>query len=56
MHRVVLEPHSDDAFLSLHNTIRNWLKIGDSVTIITVLSGTRKRADDAAKYANAVGA
>ena len=56
MHRVALEPHADDAYLSLHNTMKNWLKNGDQVTIVTVYSGTRKRAIDAQNYASSIGA
>ena len=56
MHKVVLEPHADDSFLSLHNTMKNWTKNGDHVTIVTVYSGTRKRAIDAQNYAASIGA
>jgi LmbE family N-acetylglucosaminyl deacetylase len=52
----VIEPHADDAFLSLHAHIEEWVKKGFEVTIITVYARTRKRADDAAAYARAVGA
>ena len=56
MHRVTIETHADDAYLSLHNTMKNWLKNGDQVTIVTVYSGTRKRAIDAQNYASSIGA
>lgn len=50
----VVEPHADDAFLSLGGHIERWAKMGDEVVIVTVFSGTRKRAKDAAAYADAV--
>lgn len=56
MNIVVVEPHSDDAFLSLGAHIERWVKRGDAVNILTVCSGTRKRAEDAQAYAKAVGA
>lgn len=52
----IIEPHADDAFLSLGTHIEWWIKKGVEVTIWTVYSGTRKRADDARAYADAVGA
>jgi hypothetical protein len=53
-HHVVIEPHADDAFLSLGGHIKNWVKAGEEVTIVTVYSGTRKRAADAEAYARSV--
>ena len=53
---VVVESHADDAFLSLGAHIEEWVKRGERVQIITVYSGTRKRARDAKSYADAVGA
>lgn len=53
---LVVEPHADDAFLSVGQHIEEWVKAGVAVTILTVFSGTRKRAEDAQKYAQAVGA
>jgi hypothetical protein len=53
---IVIEAHSDDAFLSLGGHIENWVKAGEPVLIVTVYSGTRKRAADAKAYADAVGA
>lgn len=53
---IVIEPHADDAFLSLGGHIENWQKEGEDVTIVTVFSGTRKRGRDAEAYASAVGA
>lgn len=53
---VVIEPHGDDAFLSLHQHMVNWVKEGKRVIIVTVLSGTRKRARDSLAYAESIGA
>jgi hypothetical protein len=55
-HYLVVEPHADDAFLSLGGHIERWIKSGVQVTIATIYSGTRKRGTDALAYANAVGA
>lgn len=49
---IIVEPHADDAFLSMGGII----EASANVTIITVYSGTRKRAQDAKAYADAVGA
>jgi LmbE family N-acetylglucosaminyl deacetylase len=53
---VAIEPHADDAFLSLGGLLEGWIKMGQKVTIVTVYSGTRKRAADAEAYAKAIGA
>lgn len=53
---LVVEPHADDAFLSLGAHIEFWVKRGDDVTIATVYSATPKRGAEACAYANAVGA
>lgn len=53
---IVIEPHADDAFLSLGGHIEEWTKAKRDVLIITVFSGTRKRSADAAAYAAAAGA
>lgn len=53
---IVVEPHADDAFLSLGQHIENWTKEGTAVQIVTVYSGTRKRGRDAEAYALTVGA
>ena len=53
---VVCEPHADDSYLSCHQHIVDWIAEGKIVLIITVLSGTRKRAKDAKMYADSVGA
>lgn len=54
MIKIVVEPHADDAFLSMGQHLENWQKSGHTTAIITVFSGTRKRARDAESYANAV--
>ena len=54
MIRIVVEPHADDAFLSMGHHLENWRKDGHITCIITVFSGTRKRAKDAEAYAKAI--
>jgi len=54
--RIVVEPHADDAFLSLGGHLDAWRKAGDATIIVTVFSGTRKRSRDAQDYARAVDA
>ncbi len=53
---VVVEPHADDAFLSVGGLLERWIAAGIPCTIVTVYSGTRKRAVDARAYADAIGA
>ncbi len=53
---VIVEPHADDAYLSMHQHMVDWINGGNKVVILTVFSGTRKRAKDAAAYAEAIGA
>lgn len=53
MIKLIIEPHADDAFLSLGGHIEHWNK-ETQVEICTVFSGTRKRAIDAQAYADAV--
>lgn len=53
---VIIEPHADDAYLSLHQHMVDWIKDKRKVIILTVFSGTRKRARDAQAYAEAIGA
>lgn len=53
---ICVEPHADDAYLSCHQHIVDWIKEGKTVVIVTVFSGTRKRAVDGRTYAEAVGA
>jgi hypothetical protein len=52
---MIVEPHADDAYLSLHHHIKRWVKT-DIVVIVTVFGGTRKRKEDAIRYADSVGA
>ena len=54
--KVIIEPHSDDAFLSLGGHIEKWVKSGERVLIVTVYSATKKRAVDAQNYAKTVNA
>lgn len=53
---LVVEPHADDAYLSMHQHMVDWIKEGKKVVILTVFSGTRKRARDGAAYAEVIGA
>lgn len=53
---VMIEPHADDIYLSAHQHAVDWIKAGKVVYIITVFSGTRKRARDGKSYAEAIGA
>lgn len=55
-YHIVIEPHADDAFLSMGAHIRDWTKAKQPVLIVTVYSDTRNRAADAKAYADAVGA
>lgn len=54
MIKIVCEPHADDCFLSLGQHLEDWHKQGHTTCIVTIFSGTRKRAKDAEAYANAV--
>lgn len=56
MIHIIVEPHADDAYLSLHTHIKSWISSGDKVKIVTVFSATRKRSVDAHNYACSVGA
>jgi len=51
----VVEPHADDAFLSLGAHMEDWIKKGKEVTIITVYHDI-KRGNEAEAYARAIGA
>ena len=55
MHYRVIEPHADDAFLSLGGHIKRWIADGHHVEIVTVYA-TQKRAAEAKAYADSVGA
>lgn len=52
----VVEPHADDAFLSLGWHMEEWIKEGRLVRILTVYSATRRRGREAAYYASTIGA
>jgi hypothetical protein len=51
----VIEPHVDDAFLSLHEHMIRWIKSGDAVTILAVYSNPR-RDKEGEVYAKSIGA
>jgi hypothetical protein len=51
----VIEPHADDAWLSIGEHIEAWVGLGCAVEIITVY-GDSTRCREAARYAEAVGA
>ena len=54
---IIIEPHADDAFLSVGQIAEDAIKKRKlPVTIVTVYSATRKRGDDARRYAEAIGA
>jgi len=53
---VVLEPHADDAFLSVGSHIERWVKAGDRVHIVTFFPVERTSLRDAENYAVSVGA
>jgi hypothetical protein len=55
MNFVIVEPHSDDAFLSLHAHILKWVGEGSSVHIVT-LEDNPRRSIEAAAYAKKAGA
>lgn len=49
---VIVEPHADDAFLSMGGHIEKWKD--REISICTIFSGTRNRLKDAKSYADAV--
>jgi LmbE family N-acetylglucosaminyl deacetylase len=53
---IVVEPHADDAFISLGGHIEAWAAQGCEVTIVTVYAEDTRRAAEAERYAHAVGA
>jgi hypothetical protein len=53
---VIVEPHSDDAFLSLGAHIEQWIQEGKQVTILTMVPVKKNSLRDAETYADAVGA
>jgi hypothetical protein len=56
MNFVIVEPHSDDAFLSVGWHIEQWVQAGHNVHIITLYPVNHHSLKDAAAYASAVGA
>lgn len=52
----VVEPHSDDAFLSLGGHIEQWVQEGRKVTILTLVPVKKNSLQNAKDYAKAVGA
>jgi LmbE family N-acetylglucosaminyl deacetylase len=52
----VVEPHSDDAFLSLGWSIRTWVQQGRQVEVVTVFSADESRALESASWARSIGA
>jgi hypothetical protein len=54
-HMIIVEPHADDAYLSLHDHILRWKRGGFRITIVTVQSAVENRAEEALAYAKAVG-
>lgn len=54
MDYLIIEPHSDDAYLSLHNFIRNRTYKHHTVRVLTIFSNT-KRAREGAEYCEQFG-
>jgi hypothetical protein len=54
-HLIVVEPHADDAYLSLHDHLVRWKKRGFTITILTVQSAVKNRAAEARTYADTLG-
>ncbi|MGH9025103.1 MAG: hypothetical protein ACRDWD_03150 [Acidimicrobiia bacterium] len=52
----VIEPHCDDAFLSLGWSIGAWAREGRRVEVVTVYSDDDVRARESARWATSVGA
>jgi hypothetical protein len=53
---VIVEPHPDDAYLSLGASIRTWTGDGRRVHVVTVYSADARRAEEARAWAAAAGA
>jgi hypothetical protein len=51
----IVEPHVDDAFLSMHSHMKHWIKSGRNVGILTVFS-TSLRDKEGEEYAKSIGA
>jgi hypothetical protein len=52
---IVVEPHADDVYLSLHEHMVRWKKLGREITILTVQSAVKNRASEARTYADTIG-
>ena len=52
---LIVEPHADDAFLSLHGHMTSWVKQGIVVDILTIYSSP-KRDREGGEYAKKIGA
>jgi hypothetical protein len=52
----VVEPHADDAFLSLGSSIAGWIGAGRAVTVVTVFFPDTERGDEGRAWADRVGA
>lgn len=52
---VVIEPHADDGFLSLGGHMKEWVRDGYKVLLVTVY-GSEKRMNESAAYAEKIGA
>ena len=48
---IVFEPHADDAFISLDQTMRDMIDEGSNVCIVTVFTD-KKRASEGRAYAS----
>lgn len=53
---IVVEPHADDAFLSLGGHLRAWHTMGRRTAIVTVFPQSDRRAKEGKAYAESVGA
>lgn len=52
---IVVEPHADDAYLSLHEHLVRWKRRNFTITILTVQSAVKNRAEEARTYADTLG-
>jgi hypothetical protein len=51
----VIEPHADDAFLSLGWSIREWSREGRRVSVVTVYTSDESRVKETQQWAEAIG-
>jgi hypothetical protein len=52
----VIEPHGDDAFLSLGWSIHEWVREGQRVDVVTVFTSERTRVSETQRWAESIGA